>query len=81
MDEEGLRQHVRERIRRGRLPDRDPMHTWAGAGAGLACHACDHPIEPCETEFELHFDGAPGAGAVRMHAWCHALWLTEQRRA
>jgi hypothetical protein len=81
MDEEGLRRHVRERVRLGRLPDRDAAHTWASAGSGHSCGVCDRPIESGETEFELQFDGANGPAAVRLHAWCHALWLAELRRA
>jgi hypothetical protein len=81
MDSDMLRHQVRERIRQGRLPGEEPRHTWAGAGAGFPCGACDRPISSGETEFELEFDGSSGPVIIRLHAWCHSMWIVEQRRA
>jgi hypothetical protein len=62
----------------GLLPTSRPIETWTGYGrGGDVCSACDEPILPAQTEYQL--EGAAGEITFRFHPVCHGLWEVASR--
>jgi hypothetical protein len=63
-----------------RLPRTVETKSWAGAGRGSCCGACDRDILPNDVEYELLF-GEPGEAARRltMHHGCEVIWNRERK--
>lgn len=71
-----LREHISERIAKGRLPVTLAEHIEAGVRrSGGKCHACDQPITSrqmaCEVEDRRH------GRRLTLHLGCHVLWQIE----
>lgn len=84
MDETVLRQ-VREAIKTGRFPGRDPRTVTGRISAGWGnlgdCSLCGKRLMALEVELELEF--SPGNGCAnstthRVHALCYAAWQLER---
>src|SRR5262245_35294877 len=72
-----LAEQIRHRLTTGLLPREDPVKTRSAYGSGRPCAACDAPVWPAQTEYEL--DRLNGE-KVPMHAGCHGLWTAERIR-
>ena len=73
LSEEQLRQQIRVRLARGRLPPIVVGANKAHRGRSRLCLVCRHEIGPTETEYEID-----GAGVVLLaHEFCHTLWSEE----
>ena len=70
MNQEELRESIRERLASGKLPRHQSDRTWGGPGTGRACAVCGQPIPPSSSEIEDR--GEDGVELV-YHARCHAL--------
>ena len=84
MDEKVLRQ-VREAIRTGKFPARDPHrvtgHVVAGWRSDAECALCSLPLLSREAELELEFSLDHRRGnltAYRVHPQCYAAWQLER---
>ena len=80
-DDAILRQHAREALREGRLPDRRPDRIWGGNGMSTPCRICDDRIGSDETELEIEFDGDGGNDGIacfHIHLCCFAAWEMER---
>jgi hypothetical protein len=74
-----LRQTIVDRLDAGALPAAPPFETRTGYGrGGDLCSACDEPILPAQTEYELEDD--TGAITFRFHPVCHGLWEVARQR-
>jgi hypothetical protein len=73
MDEATIRARIRTMVATGVLPCDEPTKTWAGKGGGTHCAACAQPTLPTEFEFEVDVAGT----TLRLHRFCHQLWLEE----
>jgi len=73
-----LAEIVRGKVELGVLPLETPPKLWVGIGCGETCTACEKPILPAQSEYEVEYgDGRP---AIRLHIGCHGLWQAELRR-
>ena len=74
-----LTEKVRDKLDAGVLPHDDPLKLWAGGiGSGKPCTACEKPILPSQTEYEIeYYDDRP---AIRLHVGCHTVWEAERKR-
>ena len=81
MDETLLRHKVREAIRTGKLPVREPQRVFGGYGSGVDCSICGNPLIPEQVELELEFsaDAFMPASSQHVHPRCHAVWDLERR--
>jgi hypothetical protein len=81
-DESHLRERARVAIENGKIPSRQPEHTWGGPGVGAACSVCDLPIGKDQLEFEIQFTrdgGEPGLEKYHhVHVRCFAAWEFER---
>ena len=84
MDETVLRQ-VREAIKTGKFPGRDPRTVTGRISAGWGnlgdCSLCGKRLMALEVELELEF--SPGNGCAnstthRVHPQCYAAWQLER---
>jgi len=78
-----LRQHAREALRRGRLPNRPPDRTYGGHGTGSLCTICGLRTTKEETELEIEFDhdgSIPGWVRHYLHLRCFAAWEFERTK-
>jgi hypothetical protein len=71
-----LREHISQRVAKGRLPVTFPEHFEAGVPrSGSKCHACDQPITSrqiaCGVEDRRH------GRRLTLHLGCHVLWQIE----
>ena len=83
-DESLLREEAREALRNGKLPRREPVHTWGGPGVGAPCSLCEFPVTKDQLELEIQFarDGdAPGLDNFHVHVRCFAAWEFERKKA
>jgi hypothetical protein len=71
-----LAEIIRQKIDDGRLPEHSSMKTWAGYGRGNPCSACEQPIAPAQTEYEVD----AGDHTYWLHIGCYGLWEAERRR-
>jgi len=81
LDDTILRQHARDALRQGRLPDRRPDRIWGGNGMNTPCYLCAAPITHDETELEIEFDQddeSPGVECFHIHLCCFAAWEMER---
>ena len=77
MEEQTLRQKVREVLQSRKLPNRKPDRTWGGPGVGAPCSVCDQPVTKDEKELEIEFDrhgNNPGLDKYNVHIRCFAAW-------
>jgi hypothetical protein len=75
MNEEPLREWIREKLREGTLPRTQSDRIWGGPGSGRLCAACNQPIAPTTAEIEDHDEsGRP----LVYHARCHSLLNLER---
>jgi hypothetical protein len=82
-DEALLRQHAREALQTGTLPNRQPDRTWGGPGVGAPCSVCTEPVTREQLEFEIQFahDGeTPGLDKFHVHLRCFAAWELERAK-
>jgi hypothetical protein len=84
MDEKLLRQ-VREAIRTGKFPARDPHsvtgHVVSGSRSDADCALCGMRLNSREAELELEFSpdhGCATSTAYRVHPQCYAAWQLER---
>jgi hypothetical protein len=84
MDETVLRQ-VREAIKTGKFPGRDPHsvtgHVVSGWRSDADCALCGMRLMPKEVELELEFSpdhGCDNSTAYRVHPQCYAAWQLER---
>lgn len=84
MDETLLRQ-VREAIKTGKFPGRDPHsvigRVLAGYGNQGDCSLCGKRLMPLEVELELEFstgNGCTNPTTHRVHPQCYAAWQLER---
>lgn len=84
MDETVLRQ-VREAIRTGKFPGRDPHSVTGristGSGNVGECSLCGKGLMALEVELELEFspgDGCDNSTTHRVHPQCYAAWQLER---
>jgi hypothetical protein len=85
VDETVLRQ-VREAIKTGKFPGRDPHsvtgRVLAGRGSdGGDCSLCGKPLIPLEAELEVEFsptNGCANSTTYRVHPQCYAAWQLER---
>jgi hypothetical protein len=78
-----LRQLVRDVLRHGKLPRREPDRTWGGFGVDAPCAVCEKPITRDDVEYEIQFahDGAsPGLDGYHLHLRCFAAWKLERTK-
>ena len=62
---------VRYKLNAGVLPRDDALKVWPRTGSGKACTACEKPVLPSQTEYEIeYYDGRP---AIPLHVRCHAV--------
>ena len=76
MDDDLVRERVREMLATNRLPTSDPVKLWAGPSMAKPCTACGETISTA-TEYELEF--APMV-TLLLHPRCYAIWNEERRR-
>jgi hypothetical protein len=83
MDETVLRQ-VREAIKTGKFPGRDPHsvtgHALAGWGSDGDCSLCGKSLVPLEVELQVEFsptNGCANSTTYRVHPQCYAAWQPE----
>jgi hypothetical protein len=82
MDDESVREKVREVIENEKLPNRRPDRTWGGPGVGAECTVCGRAVGRDEMEFEIQFahDGKhPGLDKFHLHMRCFAIWEMERK--
>ena len=71
-----LREHISQRIAKGRLPVTLPEHIEAAAdGSGNKCHACDQPIT--SRQIACHVEDPERGTRLTLHLGCHVLWQIE----
>ena len=71
-----LAEVVQDKLDAGTLPRDEPIKLWAGSGSGNTCAACEHPILPSQTEYEVeYYDERP---AILLHVGCHTTWVEER---
>ena len=70
------RQHIRQRLRDGRLPRDHTVELWRGHGFGQPCDACGTPIPTTDLMCLLCADDWR---AIRLHECCFELWDDERR--
>ena len=75
MNEESLREWIREKLRTGGLPVRQSDKSWGGPGTGRPCAACGESIPPSNSEIEDHDEGGR---VLVFHARCHSLLNLER---
>jgi hypothetical protein len=84
MDETVLRQ-VREAIKTGKFPGRDPRVVTGRISAGWGnvgdCSLCGKRLTALEIELELEFPLGDGCASSthRVHPQCYAAWQLERR--
>jgi hypothetical protein len=79
-DESYLREKVRNAIRAGKLPNRQPDHIWGGPGSGANCAICEAALERDGVELEIQFLPDPrSAGSYRVHVECFAMFESERQ--
>jgi hypothetical protein len=74
-----LTKEVRDKLDAGVLPHDDPLKLWVGGiGSGKPCTACEKPILPSQTEYEIeYYDERP---AIRLRVGCHTVWEAQRKR-
>lgn len=84
MDDTVLRQ-VREAIKTGKFPGRDPRTVTGRISAGWGdvddCSLCGKRLKALEVELELEFapgDGCTNSTTHRVHPQCYAAWQLER---
>ena len=84
MDETVLRQ-VREAVKTGRFPGRDPRTVTGRVSAGWGnrgdCSLCGKRLMALEVELELEFspgDGCANSTTHWVHPQCYAAWQLER---
>jgi hypothetical protein len=75
MNEEPLREWIREKLRAGSLPRTPSDKIWGGPGSGRVCAACNQPIAPTSSEIE---DRDENDQPLVFHARCHSLVSLER---
>jgi hypothetical protein len=70
-----LAEIVRDKLDAAVLRVDRPVKLWAGLGTGELCIACERPILPAQTEYELQYDD--GRPTIRLHVGCYGLWQSE----
>lgn len=75
MNEEPLREWIREKLREGTLPKTQSDRIWGGPGTGRLCAVCNQPIATNASEIEDHDE--TGRTMV-FHARCHSLLNVER---
>jgi hypothetical protein len=82
IDEDVLRDKVREAIQAGALPNRRPDRTWGGPGVGACCRICSTPVKQDEVELEIEFGRGwkqPLPERYHVHVSCFAAWESERQ--
>ena len=74
MQENRIRDRIRQMLETGALPCDEAEKIWAGRGNGSHCVACAEPISASEVEFEVDIHSGL---TLRLHRSCHALWREE----
>jgi hypothetical protein len=82
MNDDALREKAREAIRAGKLPNRRPIRSWGGPGAGARCTICGALVTLDELELEIEFarDGDAGRDEHHVHVPCFTAWETEVQK-
>ena len=78
-----LRTLVREVLRAGTVPRREPDYTWGGDGVNAACTICEELVRVDQMEYEVQFahDGSsPGRDRFHMHVRCFVMWELERAK-
>jgi hypothetical protein len=70
-DPRGRSERIADKLKRDRLPKREPAKLWAGFGNGRPCDGCDDPILAADVEHELDF---PHGTTLGFHATCSLVW-------
>jgi hypothetical protein len=82
MNDDALREKAREAIQAGKLPNRRPIRSWGGPGAGAPCTICGALVTLDELELEIEFarDGDAGRDEHHVHVPCFTAWETELQK-
>jgi hypothetical protein len=83
IDDDALREHVRQAIQAGKLPNRDPSRIWGGNGFWMPCAVCGNLVISDELGYELQFaegEGIPAPVEYHVHVRCFTAWDQERRR-
>jgi hypothetical protein len=83
IDDDALREHARQAIQAGRLPNREPSRIWGGNGFWMHCAVCGNLVVSDELGYELQFaegEGIPATVEYHVHVRCFAAWDQERRR-
>lgn len=82
---EAVLRQVREAIKAGKFPSRDPRsvtgRVLAGWGSDGECSLCGKRLKPLEVELELEFssnNGCADSTTHRVHPQCYAAWQLER---
>ncbi|HET7342387.1 MAG TPA: hypothetical protein VFL90_13075 [Methylomirabilota bacterium] len=74
MNDDELRQAIRNSLEAGRLPRRrPPAKILASRSNGNVCDGCGRPIEPATIEYEVDVAARP----LRLHVRCFDIWRDE----
>lgn len=74
MNDDELRQAIRDSLAAGRLPRRrPPAKILASRSNGAVCDGCGRRIEPATIEYEVDVT----ARFVRLHVRCFDIWRDE----
>jgi len=73
-----VRQHIRQRLRDGRLPRDHTIELWRGLSVGHTCDACGDPIAVTDL---LCLICSEDWRPIRVHECCLELWDDERRQA
>jgi hypothetical protein len=57
-----------------RIPQREPLRTWAGHGTGVVCNGCGEPIRAHEIEYEVELPPGNAVAALNFHLACYRTW-------
>ena len=63
-----------EKVDVSRMPQREPLRTWAGHGTGVVCNGCGEPIQAHEIEYEVEMPPGSDVRALNFHLACYRTW-------
>jgi hypothetical protein len=63
-----------ENVDVSRMPQREPLRTWAGHGTGVICNGCGEPIRAHEIEYEVEMPPGSDVPALNFHLACYRTW-------
>jgi len=81
-DEARLRNRAREAIRAGKLPCRQPDHTFGAPGNGESCALCGEPVAQDQMLIQIGYqrDATSKSTSYHLHLGCHEAWEFERAK-